>query len=169
MLHSFINLNPNSTRFEVLLHAAWALITTQIRELIDPTFVNVCHRHPVPSLHGWNSSKYVGTWYEQAHVIEFDVFQPKNSVCITAHYTANDDGTIKVENSYQDGDGSSISAPAGKRHGVTGKAKCDDSADQKGECHVSFFGMPYPSEPNYNVIDTNYDDFTIVYACDSMT
>ena len=129
--------------------------------------MNLCHKQPVPSISGWNSTRYVGTWYEQAHVVEFDVFQPKDSVCILAQYTPNDDGTIKVVNSYQEPKKSS--KKAGKRSGVTGKAKCDDSEDHKGECRVSFFGMPFPSDANYNVLHTDYENVSVVYACDATT
>ena len=69
-----IHLNPNSGRLQVILHTIYALITTQLQELLDPNFVNICTKTPTPAISGWDSSKYVGPWYEQAHVIEFDVF-----------------------------------------------------------------------------------------------
>ena len=71
---SFISLTPSSSRLQVILHAVWAFLSTQISQLIDPGFVNLCHRAPVPAIEGWKADHYVGKWYEQAHVIEFDVF-----------------------------------------------------------------------------------------------
>ena len=36
-----------------------------------------------------------------------------------------------------------------------------------GSCYVSFFGTPYPANPNYNIISTDYDNYSIVYSCNS--
>ena len=49
------------------------------------------------------------------------------------------------------------------RLGVIGDAECDpESAD----CTVNFFGWPFRSETrNYRVIDTDYENFSIVYDC----
>ena len=35
-----------------------------------------------------------------------------------------------------------------------------------GDCFVTFFSQPFASEPNYSVIDTDYENYSIVYNCD---
>ena len=51
------------------------------------------------------------------------------------------------------------------RDGITGEAQCDKS---QGDCSVSFFGSGIDlTNPNYQVIDTDYDNYTMVYSCES--
>ena len=51
------------------------------------------------------------------------------------------------------------------RAGIKGVGQCDPNT---ADCSVSFFSMPYWFK-NYNVIDTDYDNYSIVYYCDRHT
>ena len=76
--------------------------------------------------------------------------------CTTATYTARDDGDIGVVNrlwlpwwflSY---------------YAVTGSARCKTT----GECFVNFSGDGnMEGTTNYNVLDTDYKTYSIVYSC----
>jgi len=46
---------------------------------------------------------------------------------------------------------------------VTGKAQCPDPT--VASCFVGFFGN-YTDYPNYNVLDTDYETYSIVFTCD---
>ena len=53
----------------------------------------------------------------------------------------------------------------GPRFGLHGNAKCPAGL-APGSCFVTFFRQPFPSESNYHIVDTDYDNYSIVYACD---
>ena len=123
----------------------------------------------------FQADKYFGTWYEQAHVKEFDIYQPVDSKCIEAKYTSNGDGTFKVENTYQSGKLSSEmdfsndtqawgSYGLSKRTGVTLHGKCGPTGGSA-DCFVSFTKSS-PSEANYRVLDTDYENYSLVYNCE---
>ena len=51
------------------------------------------------------------------------------------------------------------------RTGITGSARCDPNI---GSCYFSYFNLPFWFN-NYNVIDTDYDNYSIVYYCNRQT
>ena len=86
-----------------------------------------------------------------------------------------------VSNSYQGGSpkgiseadlgkeakwGSLTTSGLHKRIHAHGIAHCDESG--LAECYVSFYGAKV-NKSNYQVIDTDYDNYTIVYNCDEAT
>ena len=88
--------------------------------------------------------KYSGTWYEIARL---DMKFEKNLIRVTANYSLNADGTIRVRNSGYD-------TTSAQEKEAIGKAKFVDATDEA-KLKVSFFG---PFYAGYNVIalDSNY-------------
>lgn len=91
----------------------------------------------------FNKDKYLGKWYEIARM---DFKFEKNLNNVTATYSLNEDGTIKVDNQGYD-----YVKNVWKRS--VGKAKFIKSDDQA-RLKVSFFG---PFYAGYNVIEIDKD------------
>ena len=104
----------------------------------------------------FEADRYMGTWYEIQHSTGA-AFQPDFFKCTRAEYTDLDAeaGTFKVYNNSQVG----FLPPTG----VRGTASC--AGTPNGQCIVSFFGQKF-DEPNYKVLDTDYENYSMVYACD---
>ena len=119
-----------------------------------------CKVRPSPKVvNNFDASKYVGLWYEQYR----DKQTPfQSGECTTAEYSLNDDGSIKVVNS-------EIQPGKSERTSVTGKAICDNSPIKEAKCKVNF-GPEFLEKfkfalGDYWVFDTDYENFSIVYAC----
>ena len=89
-------------------------------------------------------NRYAGKWYEIAR-LDFKYEKGLNNV--TANYTLNDDGSIKVLNRGYD-------AKKDKWEEANGKAKFVDAKDEA-RLKVSFFG-PFYSGYNVVAIDSKY-------------
>lgn len=90
--------------------------------------------------------RYLGRWYELAR---YEASFQKNCEAVTADYSLNDDGTIKVLNSCRQ------DSVDGKLRTATGKAKVVDSVTNA-KLKVSFFG---PFYGDYWVLD-HADDYS---------
>lgn len=84
--------------------------------------------------------QYLGRWYEQ---FRYEASFQKNLEAVSADYSLNDDGSIRVVNKGRKG------SVDGKLKSVTGKAKIVDSATNA-KLKVSFFG---PFYGDYWVLD----------------
>ena len=104
----------------------------------------------------FEATRYMGTWYSIQHS-SGSSFQPDFFDCTTAHYSGlnAEAGTFKVYNS------SIISFFP--RYGVSGSAIIANQPN--GQAIVSFSG-PRDDKPNYKILDTDYDKYSIVYSCE---
>ena len=101
----------------------------------------------------FDASRYVGTWFEIQRDGPGTVFE-YGSQCVTATYTAHDDGSIGVANrSWQ-------WWTLAQYYTIKGDATCEGA-----KCTVDFFNQ-HNAEPNYNVIATDYETYSIVYNCE---
>src|SRR4051812_32664432 len=85
-------------------------------------------------------SRYLGKWYQIAALPQFFSF---NAKCVTAEYSLNADGTIKVVNKQIGADGQ----PAE----ITGKATVEPNSGNA-KLRVGFFGIQ-PSASNYWIVE----------------
>mmetsp|Transcript_5136 Transcript_5136/g.3580 ORF Transcript_5136/g.3580 Transcript_5136/m.3580 type:complete len:202 (-) Transcript_5136:326-931(-) len=108
-----------------------------------------------------DATRFVGDWYEQSHALN-QPFQSDTWTCGQAQYSNLDttDGSFDVYNSSE-----SAHQSLNKRFGVNGAAKCPTG---DGYCYVQFFGKDFTEEPNYLVLETDYDTHAIIYECDDM-
>lgn len=91
----------------------------------------------------FDSQKYLGKWYE---IARFDYKFEKNLNNVTAEYSMNENGSIKVLNKGYD-------YKKDKWKSSTGKAKFTEN-NNVGALKVSFFG---PFYAGYNIIDIDDD------------
>lgn len=92
----------------------------------------------VQALTPFDPEKYLGTWYE---IARFDFMFEKKLSHVTASYSLNDDGSIKVINR-------GFNVKTGKWEKAEGKAVFVEG-DRVGMLKVSFFG---PFYSGYNVV-----------------
>ena len=104
------------------------------------------------------ADQYMGTWYTVAHSKGMP-FNPDSWSCGNAIYGALEtDGSFKLYNS------SETKHQVGPRYGVNGTGQA--SPDISGAITVSINNQVV-NEPNYFIIDTDYDNYAIVYNCSS--
>lgn len=80
----------------------------------------------IPTVSDFDLNRYLGTWYEIARLPM--KFQPEDSTDISAVYSLNEDGSVRVQNTCLDGNG--------ERDGAIGNATAVDAENAKLE--VSF-------------------------------
>ena len=104
---------------------------------------------PTPTLKAnFDASLYFGIWYEQAR----DAGMPWESYdCQQARYSPNFDGTVAVKNTQYN--------PTTDKVEVATATATFDGAKGK----VKFF--EYAPAGDYEVLDTDYTNFAIVYSC----
>ncbi len=102
------------------------------------------------AISNFDKAKYLGKWYEIARL---DHKWEKNLNNVTAEYSLNDDGTIKVDNK-------GYNVKKAKWEESIGKAKFVGE-DTVGMLKVSFFG-PFYSGYNVVAIDTEYKYVLVV-------
>lgn len=103
-----------------------------------------------------NATKYQGVWYEQSRSTSF--IPGLLCVCTTANYTIDTlpAGYVGVHN------GCDYFKVGGPPTVLDGKAAV--TSPQYCGLSVSFFG-PVGSDINYQVVDTDYESYTIIVTC----
>ena len=110
----------------------------------------------------FDMTKLAGDWYEQQHT---KTPNEMSMSCSESQYgtpTADaDDASLmdfKITESYQ----TEFMGHWTPRLSIGAKGKCDTS----GNCYFSYFGKKVDT-PNMIVVDTDYDNYTIMYSCDT--
>ena len=108
----------------------------------------------------FDKERYLGNWFEVVAdwQIPFELF----SDCVLVNYTEREDGSVNVLNRayslfYKNG-----------LNEIKGNAVQTDAGDAS--LRVSFFGGPAKStdRSNYTIMDTDYDNYSIVYTCNDL-
>ena len=114
----------------------------------------------VNTVQNFDSDAYLGTWYEAYRSVKCPF---ESGECVTADYSvAEDEGFLDVYNSQQlyKSDGTlKIS-----RHGAKGWAKQLNPELNQGTLGVKF-SVFQPVYGNYDILDTDYENYTVVYSC----
>ena len=105
----------------------------------------------------FNLTAYKGVWYEMLRSVGNNF---ETGDCITANYTMRDDGYLRVLNSEQKRDSSGKLLP---RHYAEGWAKFRGN-ETEGKLGVKF-SMFQPSYANYDIVDTDYETYVLIYHC----
>lgn len=115
-------------------------LINQILAFIALILFNACETIPdgAKAVKPFEVNKYLGTWYEIARM---DFKFERDLKNVTATYSLNEDGTIKVLNQ-------GFNINTNERKQATGKAKFVDLTDEA-KLKVSFFG---PFYAGYNVV-----------------
>ena len=109
-------------------------------------------------LQNFDKERYLGTWYE-LHRAKKQAFE--DGECSRAVYTDRDDGKIGVENTQApllDG------GKFGPRNGVNGTAIQYNPEKNEGTLGVKFSKWQ-PVYGPYTILDTDYENFSIVHSC----
>ncbi|EAT38565.1 AAEL009559-PA [Aedes aegypti] len=99
---------------------------------------------------------YLGLWYE---VSRYEQTFQRNGECVTAEYSLNADGSVRVQNRM-------LVPPSGQFDEDIGRAVISFPQEDplQAKLNVSFGGMP-PIKSNYWVLDTDYTSFAFVWSC----
>merc|ERR1712142_637483 len=100
-------------------------------------------------------TRYLGNWYQVEGTTTF--FLPKGTTCVRATYGAKDDGSVSVHNV--------CTKVSGELSEVCGYAKVIDPK-VPGKLAVYFPQAPVPGD--YQVLDTDYENYAAVYSCASI-
>jgi len=118
---------------------------------------------PTPDVvQGFDVSRYMGKWFSYQ---EFP-FRDADTRCILANYTLNADNTVRVVNvaviPFYVG---KADCPLFRNVVVDGYATIPDAAEPA-KLKVNFPSGRTPDEAgDYWVLDTDYDNYTVVYSC----
>ena len=135
----------NSTLIKITLGAAVIAI---------PFLINYCKTVKVPNdimvVDNFDIKSYAGKWYE---IARFDFKHEKDMDSVTAEYSLNDDGTIKVLNKGFNTVQNEWKESEGKAEFLSDKSK--------GALKVSFFG-PFYSGYNVVAMEPNYKNALVM-------
>ncbi|KAG7310788.1 hypothetical protein JYU34_003609 [Plutella xylostella] len=102
----------------------------------------------------FNPNRYLGKWYEAERYFAFFELGGK---CVTANYGEKDNGMITVVNKQ-------LSVFSGVKSMIEGEANQVSRSDV-GKLAVRFPSLPFNFAAPYWIIDTDYDNYAVVWSC----
>ncbi|XP_041975231.1 apolipoprotein D-like [Aricia agestis] len=108
----------------------------------------------VTAMTDFNLERYLGKWYENEKY--FAVFE-LGGRCITATYSLRDNGVVNVANKQ-------ISSFTGMKSEIIGEATQVSRSDEA-KLSVRFPSLPVAIDAPYWVVDTDYDNYALVWGC----
>uniref|UniRef100_A0A182NRI3 Apolipoprotein D n=1 Tax=Anopheles dirus TaxID=7168 RepID=A0A182NRI3_9DIPT len=116
-------------------------------------------RTDVEAVQDFQVEQYLGLWYDLEH---YEASFEQNTDCVTAEYSRNEDGSIRVFNS-------AVRLTDGLLYAVDGLALVSypEAEVLEAKLNVSFYGAPN-DESNYWVLDTDYENYSIVWSCEPL-
>ncbi|XP_055602188.1 apolipoprotein D-like [Uranotaenia lowii] len=121
-------------------------------QIVSP---GICPQYPV--VQNFDVERYLGLWYE---IKRYEQFFQLDGECVTAQYSINEeDGSVRVFNSM-------VVLPNQERQSDIGRAVVafPDEVPLQAKLNVTFDAAAEVSA-NYWVLDTDYDNFAVVWGC----
>ncbi|ETN60996.1 apolipoprotein D [Anopheles darlingi] len=116
-----------------------------------------CQDYPVHV--NFDVPRYLGLWYE---IRRYEQAFQIGGECVTAEYSLNADGSVRVFNSMRPRD-----SATGTRQSDTGRAVVafPDESPLEAKLNVTFDATAVDVTANYWVLGTDYDNFAVVWGC----
>uniref|UniRef100_A0A8D8PMK5 Apolipoprotein D n=1 Tax=Cacopsylla melanoneura TaxID=428564 RepID=A0A8D8PMK5_9HEMI len=105
----------------------------------------------------FDMTKFLGTWYETERYV--NIFEA-GSRCVKTNYTKAVDGRFLVASEI-------MNRFTGVKRVLEGEIKLIVKGT-KSELNVRYPNLPIPYDTQYTVLDTNYDEYAVVWACSSL-
>ncbi|KAK6631218.1 hypothetical protein RUM43_014315 [Polyplax serrata] len=102
-------------------------------------------------------NRYTGVWYEAERY--FTVLEA-GSRCVRSNYTKGLDGKFRVSNEI-------TNRLTGIRRVVDGVVQ-NIGKGGEGKISVKYSTLPVPVDTQYSVLDTDYDNYSVVWSCSSL-
>ncbi|KAG7205487.1 hypothetical protein KM043_007473 [Ampulex compressa] len=135
----------NTMRLFLLLIAAGGT-------LAQVPFLGVCPN--LETMPNFDVQSYLGKWYEVERYFALFEFGGK---CVTANYSLNDNGSVKILNKQ-------ISALTGVASSIEGIGRLIGRSDDP-KLTVTFPSLPLPIDAPYWVLNTDYESYAVVWSC----
>lgn len=98
----------------------------------------------------------MGEWYQVWHTKATP--WEDSPTCTRALYgNLDEDGSFSVLTSKR-------SSIGGSNHRTRGEVKCP-AENGAGQCIISFNDQPFSECPNYQIVETDYENYSIVHSC----
>ncbi|XP_054269161.1 apolipoprotein D-like [Macrosteles quadrilineatus] len=105
----------------------------------------------------FDMEKYLGVWYEAERYV--NVLEA-GSRCVKTEYTMAKDGRILVSNEIQN-------RLTGIKRILAGEIRSIVKGTEA-KLNVKYSQLPYPVETSYTVLDTDYDNYAVVWSCSGL-
>ena len=117
---------------------------------------------PADPVGNFQAARYAGRWYEIRY--DREVFYNQNKFCITANYEYVDEWPYPVKVNNQKWDKKNDVVTNSYVLGIEGWTRSNAYFDSEG--NGSVWPIFYPAG-QYNVLDTDYDTYAVIYGCDN--